>query len=166
MIPRFDKQNDDRADPKQWQGVITPPDVILFEGWCVGVSAQVDAELVKPINLLERDEDGDRIWRRWVNTMLRENYEPIWRSLDRLIVLHAPSFNVVERWRGQADRNRCEQGDADAMSAVELTRFIAHYERLSRHALATLPARADHLLLLDAERNVLAVEHSSSRPSQ
>jgi D-glycerate 3-kinase len=35
-----------------------------------------------------------------------------------------------------------------------LRRFLAHYERLSRHALRTLPARADLRLVLDESRTV------------
>ncbi len=164
MIPRFDKQNNDRAEPDQWQTVTTPPDVILFEGWCVGVRAQTDAALIEPVNALERDEDGDGTWRLWVNAMLREHYEPIWRSFDVLIVLEAPSFDVVECWRGESEQKHREQGDANVMSGGELVRFIAHYERLSRHSLATLPDLADQLLRLDAERNVLAVQPTSGRP--
>jgi D-glycerate 3-kinase len=33
-----------------------------------------------------------------------------------------------------------------------------HYERLSRHALRTLPVRADIRLVLDAHRRVRAIE--------
>lgn len=155
MIPRFDKHADDRAALIQWQTVSVPPDVILFEGWCVGVNSQTDAALVEPINSLERDGDADGIWRRWVNTMLRANYERIWRSLDTLIVLQAPSFDVVDHWRGAVERQRREHGDARAMSDSELARFISHYERLSRHSLATLPANADLVLHLDAQRTVM-----------
>ena len=156
MIPRFDKQDDDRAAPSQWQTVTVPPDVILFEGWCVGMQAQTDAALVEPANSLERDEDSDGNWRRWVNTMLRAHYEPVWRSLDTLILVQAPSFEVVEYWRGEAERNLRERGDTRAMSDAELVRFIAHYERLSRHSLATLPERADRVLHLDAQHLVTA----------
>ncbi|MFZ2235536.1 MAG: kinase [Dokdonella sp.] len=165
MIPRFDKNNDDRAEPNRWQTVTVPPQVILFDGWCVGVTAQTDAALVEPINALERGEDGDGVWRSWVNAVLREHYEPIWRSLDTLIVLQAPSFEVVERWRGEAERARRDKGDARTMSDDELVRFIAHYERISRWSLALVPTHADCLLRLDSGRNVLAVE-TSKTPSE
>jgi len=39
-----------------------------------------------------------------------------------------------------------------------LRRFLMHYERLSRHALRALPARADIRLVLDPHRCVLAIE--------
>ena len=159
-VPCFDKPSDDRATSDRWQTVLAAPAVILFEGWCIGVPAQPDAALVEPINALERDEDAEAIWRRWVNTILRDHYEPIWHSLDTLIVLQAPSFDVVTLWRGDAERRRREQGDAHAMSDNALTRFIAHYERISHQSLATLPALANRLLRLDAGRNVLVIEPS------
>jgi D-glycerate 3-kinase len=40
------------------------------------------------------------------------------------------------------------------MSATALHRFVMHYERLSRQALRTLPARADICMHLDANRRV------------
>ena len=38
------------------------------------------------------------------------------------------------------------------MDAAALARFLQHYERLSRHALASLAARADRRFVLDARR--------------
>lgn len=161
-IPRFDKGGDDRATPNQWQTVAGRPEVVLLEGWCVGVPGQLDAALLEPVNTLERDEDSDGVWRRWVNAMLCENYQPIWDSLDVLIVLQAPSFDVVKRWRGESEYERRGQGDDRAMSDQQLARFIAHYERLSTRSLATLPSVANRLLRLDSKRNVFAIESSSN----
>ena len=42
-------------------------------------------------------------------------------------------------------------------SRQALQRFLQHYERLSRHALAVLPARADLRIVLDAQRRVAAI---------
>ena len=35
----------------------TKPDVIIFEGWCVGAKSQKILSLKKPINSLEKIED-------------------------------------------------------------------------------------------------------------
>ncbi len=44
-----------------------------------------------------------------------------------------------------------EGGDASrVMDEAAIARFIAHYERVTRHILAEMPARADHLISLDA----------------
>jgi D-glycerate 3-kinase len=38
------------------------------------------------------------------------------------------------------------------MSDTEVLHFISHYERLTRHILNEMPARADVLVALDASR--------------
>ena len=40
MIPKFDKSIDDRSPRKKWLKVNKKPNVVIFEGWCVGVTAQ------------------------------------------------------------------------------------------------------------------------------
>jgi D-glycerate 3-kinase len=39
------------------------------------------------------------------------------------------------------------------MDEEEMAHFLQHYERLSRHALATLPAKADMVVPLDQNHN-------------
>ena len=39
-IPKFDKSIDDRAKKVKWQFIKIKPQIVIFEGWCVGVSAQ------------------------------------------------------------------------------------------------------------------------------
>jgi D-glycerate 3-kinase len=150
-VPRFDKGHDDRYDEALWPTEAEVPRLIVLEGWCLGVEPQGDDALVEPVNTLEREEDRDGTWRRWVNAQLA-GYLPIWRGIDALVVLAAPSWEVVERWRGEAEEPLRARGEPRAMDAPALARFLQHYERLSRHALATLPAKADLLIPLDPDR--------------
>ena len=53
MIPKFDKSIDDRSSKKKWLKVKKKPNVVIFEGWCVGVRAQKKKDLINPINRLE-----------------------------------------------------------------------------------------------------------------
>jgi D-glycerate 3-kinase len=46
------------------------------------------------------------------------------------------------------------------MDAESMRHFLAHFERLSRHALATLPAMADSCVEYDDERHVTGLSHS------
>ncbi len=39
-LPRFNKAIDDRAPNNTWPSVSGPIDVIIFEGWCVGMTPQ------------------------------------------------------------------------------------------------------------------------------
>jgi D-glycerate 3-kinase len=150
-IPRFDKGQDDRYAPALWPEVPQPPMLVIVEGWCLGVEPQSDTELAEPINALEREEDPDGVWRRWVNAKLAD-YLPIWRRLDALVLLQAPSWDVVARWRDEAEWSLRSRGEPRAMDEEEMAHFLQHYERLSRHALATLPAKADMVVTLDENR--------------
>ena len=47
-LPRFDKLDDDRIPREDWPDFTGRPDVILLEGWCVGVRAERSAALDRP----------------------------------------------------------------------------------------------------------------------
>jgi len=160
-IPRFDKGRDTRVPPSRWRRVTAPPRLILLEGWCIGVPAEASSALVRPVNALERVEDRDARWRTWVNARLAGAYAALWRRLDALIVLAAPSFEIVSKWRDEPERALRRHGAPRAMSRAALRRFLMHYERLSRHALRALPALADIVVTLDASRRVAAIRASA-----
>ena len=37
-----------------WQKILKKPDIIIFEGWCVGAKPQKLKELKNPVNILEK----------------------------------------------------------------------------------------------------------------
>ena len=156
-LPAFDKSVDDRVDPIAWTG--GKPDLILLEGWFVGLAPQEPEELQQPVNSLEADEDRDGAWRGYVNDRLAEYHERLFASLDRLVFLCAPDFESVYRWRGLQEKKLRESTNADGgaiMNEAQLCRFIEHYERLTRHALATLPEQADWMFVLDDSQQIVA----------
>jgi D-glycerate 3-kinase len=136
------------------------PQLVILEGWCIGVPPQGAEALAKPVNRLERDEDPDARWRNWVNAQLTKRYMPLWQRLDRLIVLQAPSFALVARWRDEQERALRRRNAPRALSPAALRRFLMHYERLSRQALKALPSRADLRVVLDDDRRVRRVAKS------
>lgn len=153
-VPRFDKGRDTRLPPSRWRRVSQAPQLVVLEGWCVGVPAQDADALREPCNALERESDRDARWRQWVNAELAARYEPLWRRFDLRLVLRAPDFAIVARWREEAELVLRARGAPQAMDAAQLRRFVQHYERLSRHALRTVPRPGDVVLKLDARRRV------------
>nr|MEA2799216.1 D-glycerate 3-kinase [Phenylobacterium sp.] len=159
-LPRFDKAADNRAPRGSWDTIASPVDVIILEGWCVGAVSQGRAALATPVNDLERDEDPKGIWRGYINDQLDGPYQALFARLHDLILLEAPSFEVVAGWRAEQEaklraRNP-QEGGAGGMSDAEIARFVAHYERLTRWILAEMPARADWVVTLDADRQPYA----------
>ncbi|EAU53709.1 hypothetical protein [Mariprofundus ferrooxydans] len=150
-IPRFDKAVDDRRPEAAWHHHHGRVDIILFEGWCVGTTAEPATQLKQPINRLEADEDAQGIWRSHVNASLAGEYSQLNAMIDFLVLLQAPDFETVYAWRGlQEEKLRASMPDGThLMDQSALTRFIQHYERLTRHNLATLPQMADVVFSLD-----------------
>ena len=157
--PRFDKGRDTRMAPSKWPRVTRPPQLVILEGWALGLRPQLQAALEDPVNRLEREEDPEGTWRHWVNKQLRA-YQPLWRKLDALIVLQAPNWEIVRKWRSEQEEELLARNAPLAMDANAMARFLAHYERLSRHALATLPELADTTVEYDDDRHVVALNHS------
>lgn len=151
-LPRFDKLADTRLPPSRWpraHGV----DLVVFEGWFLGAPAQREDELSAPVNALERDEDPHGVWRGYCNRALATQYPPLWARLDRLLFLQPPGFEVVAGWRWQQEQAlQARHPQRRAMSRAQVRRFVALFERVSRQALARLPAIADRTVVLDAQR--------------
>ena len=148
-VPRFDKGQDDRAGMVTLHG---PVDVVVLEGWCVGASPAGSATaLAKPINALERDDDGDGRWRRYVDAALRNEYASLFRQLDALVFLQVPDLDAVRRWRLEQERERPPEL---RMTAEAVRHFVAHYERVTTRMLAELPTTADVVVQLDHEHRV------------
>lgn len=164
-LPRFDKATDDPARREHWPEVAGPVDVFLFEGWCVGAVAQPAAALAHPVNRLEAAEDAAGVWRRHVNDCLAGPYRTLFARIDLLLLLRAPSFDVVAGWRAeQEDKLRAAlalEGRRGGQSAAELDRFVMHFERITRHILAEMPGRADIVVELDRQRRVDRLRLSS-----
>jgi D-glycerate 3-kinase len=155
-LPRFDKLADDRVNDA-WTHVQGRIDLVLFEGWCVGAVPEDDAALAMPLNALERDEDAEGRWRRHCNGSLRNDYPALWSRIDALWFLQPPGFDIVRTWRWQQEQAMVARDPVrGGMDRAQLDRFIQHYERTSRHLLATLPATADRVIALDEARRPAA----------
>ncbi len=160
-IPRFDKSIDDRFPEQEWEQVVSKPDVILFEGWCLGAEPQSQEELLEPVNELEKNEDPVGVWRQYVNQQLRDVYPELFDMIDSWIMLKAPSFDCVYQWRlEQEDKLRESLSGSTSstdklMNEQELKHFIQHYQRITEQLLETLPDKVDYLFELDDKRKII-----------
>ena len=160
-VPAFDKALDDRPKMVHWRQVSAPVQLILLEGWCVGLSPQQKSELEAPINPMEAEQDPSRVWRGEVNRQLATEYADLFGKLDALLLLQAPSFDAVFDWRWQQEQRLSQQFQQDhpdkpdpTMTRSEVADFILHYQRLTEHGLKTLPDRADFVWELATDRSV------------
>jgi D-glycerate 3-kinase len=160
-IPAFDKAIDDRDKRENWQKTTGPVDFILFEGWCMLSPPQTAEELLLPINKLEVLEDADGLWRQYANQQLQAYHQQLFSRTGISIMLQPPDFEHVYQWRNlQEDKLRQSSttvSNHKIMDEKALNRFIQHYERISRHSLATLPSQVDYLLPVDEYHNITGI---------
>lgn len=154
-VPRFDKAVDDRVPEAEWEQVPAGLQIVLLEGWCMGAIPQPIEQLAEPVNSLESLEDGDGRWRNYVNAALGEKFSPLYQRIDEWLMLRAPSFDCVFRWRLEQEQKLASRRQGEGlMDEAQIARFIQHYQRLTEHCLEHLPPRVNHLFTLDEDRSV------------
>lgn len=150
-LPSFDKLADDRRPEADWPVFAGRPSAVLVDGWCLGATAQAEVDLVAPINVLERERDGQGVWRRAVNAELAGPYAALFARFDAILFLKAPSFDAVLDWRCEQEAGLLGLAELPPERRAELAVFIQAFERITRHMLAG-GVRADVTILLDKDR--------------
>ena len=157
-IPIFDKSIDNRLPKKYWQSIKEKPDIIIFEGWCIGAKAQNNRDLLIPINKLEKEKDKNSTWRFYVNNKLKKEYSKIFKLIDKLIFLKVPSFKKVYEWRLlQEKKLRTKSRGNKIMNDNEVKNFIMFYERLTRHMLNTMTKKSDVIVKIDSKHKLKSI---------
>ena len=122
-LPRFDKSLHNGAGDRTSPTSINSADIVLFEGWFVGVRP-VDPALFDdapaPITT-----DADRAFARDINARLTD-YLPLWERLDSLIVLHPIDYRLSKEWRKQAEQQMRADGKT-GMSDAEIDAFVEYF---------------------------------------
>ena len=150
LIPKFDKSKDDRYRKNKWQKIKIKPDIIIFEGWCVGTTHQNNNELKRPINLIEKKYDENLKWRKTVNNLIKKRYKNIFNKIDKLVFLKVPNFNYIIKWRWlQEQKMKLTTKSKKTMSKTEVKEFIMFYERLTKHMIKNYSKISDLTIFLD-----------------
>jgi D-glycerate 3-kinase len=124
-LPRFDKSAyqgaGDRTDP-EW---VTGVDIVLFEGWFVGMRS-IDPNLFDkaPPPICTK---ADRDFARDCNARLAA-YLPLWQQIDQLMVLLPTDYRFSQQWRQQAERQMQASG-RPGMSDAEIAEFVQYFWR-------------------------------------
>ena len=159
IIPKFDKAIDDRATKKKWLKVVKKPNIVIFEGQCVGAIPQKNKDLLIPINELEKQKDKKKIWRTKVNRELKKDYKKIFKLINKIIFLKVPSFKYVYKWRLlQEKKLRISSNGKKTMSDIQVKNFIMFYERLTKHMLKTLNHKAVSVIKIDKKHRLKSIK--------
>ncbi|MFN5067449.1 MAG: glycerate kinase [Aphanizomenon sp.] len=126
IVPRFDKSAyggaGDRTTPEY---ITNSVDIVLFEGWFVGVKPiHPRAFLTAPPPIIT---DADRQFAADMNAQLK-NYLPLWERLNSLIVLYPTDYRYSLVWRKQAEKEMIATGKS-GMNELEIEEFVNYFWR-------------------------------------
>lgn len=154
QLPRFDKTLREGAGDRveDWRG---RADALLLEGWFLGCPSIADLfNQHKRLQSLDLNA-AEQAWMLRCNEALKL-YQPLWESLDRLVVLWPLRWSYPLRWRLQAEarQRRCGGG---WMAAAELKQLVEASVNSLPPKLFQLPvlAKANWVRVLDGRRRTV-----------
>ena len=157
-LPVFNKAIDDRFNKKKWYDLKNVPDVIIFEGWCVGAKAEKNITLKKTINSMEKAKDQKQIWRKYINQQLKSKYKRLYSQLDCLIYLKAKNFSQLQKWRLKQERkllqNTQKKTNLKIMSKGDVLNFMQTYQRITQNMFRYMPKYASIILNLNSNHQI------------
>ena len=155
-LPTFNKAIDDRYNKKKWYDLKKKPDVIIFEGWCVGAKSEKNTTLNKAINSLERAKDQKKIWRKHVNHQLKSKYKNLYSQLNCLIYLKAKNFSLLQKWRLKQERKLWVKSKVKSkiMSRGDVLNFMQTYQRITQNMFRNMPKYASVIFNLNSNHQI------------
>ena len=155
-LPKFEKAEDNRSKKKYWFNIKKKPEIVILEGWCVGAKHQSSSLLKKPINILEKIEDKNLVWRKYVNIKLKTEYKKIFSMIDYFLFIKIPNFKVVLKWRLLQEKKLKKKllTKKKTMSYNEIKRFIMFYQRITLQMIKDLSKSASVVLLMKKNHDI------------
>ena len=157
--PKFSKNLDDRLKKKYWFNINEKPEIVILEGWCVGAKPQSNFLMRKPINILEKHEDKDLVWRKYVNEKLKKEYKKLFAMIDHFIFMKIPDFKMVFKWRLLQENKLRKKSHSKKriMSYNKVKRFIMFYERITLQMIKDLSKSASIVMSLKKNHEIKKV---------
>ena len=162
QVPKFNKAIDDRYSKSLWTKIKSKPDIVIFEGWCVGAKPQKNVQLKKPINSLERAHDQNSMWRLHVNKQLKTKYKGLFKQLDGLLYLKAKNFNTLKNWRLKQEKKLWIQTknkkNLKIMSSGDIINFMQTYQRITQQMFKDAIKSSSVIMSLNANHQIQTIK--------
>ena len=157
-LPTFNKAIDDRFNKKKWYNLKNKPDVIIFEGWCVGAKSENSITLKRTINSMEKLKDQRQIWRKYVNQQLKTKYKNLYSQLNCLIYLKAKNFSLLQKWRLKQERKLWLKSKKNSklkiMNRGDVINFMQTYQRITQNMFKNMPKYASIIFNLNNNHQI------------
>jgi len=161
-LPKFDKSKDERYNKKLWYKINSKPDIIIFEGWCVGAKNQKNSKLIKSINSLEKISDQNYVWRKYVNLQLKKNYKNLFRQIDEIIYLKANNFKILQKWRIKQEKTLWlkskNKRSLRIMNRGDIINFMQTYQRITQNMFKDAPKYASIVMKLNSNHQINSIK--------
>ncbi len=164
-LPNFNKAIDDRFPKNKWNKINRRPDIVIFEGWCVGARAETNNTLKKSINSMEKAKDQKHIWRKYVNQQLQTKYKKLYSQLNCMIYLKAKNFSLLQKWRLKHERKLWlktkKKGVHKIMSKRDVINFMQTYQRITQNMFKNTPKYASIIVNLNSNHQIKTAVYKS-----
>ena len=157
--PKFDKSIDDRFKKRYWNNIKKKPEIVILEGWCIGAKPQSNTLIKKTINILEKHEDKNFIWRQYVNERLKREYKNLFAKIDHFIFIKIPNFKMVFKWRLLQEKKLRKKSHSNKkiMNYKEIKRFIMFYQRITLQMIKDLSKSASVVMFMKKNHEIKKV---------
>ena len=160
-LPKFNKAIDERYNKKLWYSLKKRPDIIIFEGWCVGAKPEKNSTLKKSVNSMEKLKDKKLTWRRYVNKQLKSKYKQLYDQLNCLLYIQSNNFSLLRKWRVKQEKKlrlkNKRSNKLKIMSDKEVINFMQTYQRVTQNMFKYVPKYASIILNLNNNHQIKSV---------
>ena len=125
LIPRFNKYSHDGEGDRGEPEALDKADIVLFEGWFVGVRPIEETVFDHPLEPIESQKD---IRFAKDNNERLKAYMPLWDKLDSLFMLYPVDYRFSKQWRKEAEQKMIASGKT-GMSDQEIANFVDYFWR-------------------------------------
>lgn len=157
LLPRYDKSMNnglgDRSESLS-ERVEKPQDIIIFEGWFLGVNPVTEDEI--------EDYKNKEISSKFINLNLinkmndkLNDYKKLWNFIDIMIILRPEQYELSRKWRIQAEEEMIQR-TGKGLNNEAINKFIDFFwECLPPYLFfeGKNNLKADFEIILDEERN-------------
>jgi D-glycerate 3-kinase len=157
-IPHFDKSAHQGMGDRTGWITTQSADIVLFEGWFVGVRPVPETAFDQPPDPI--NTEADRQFALTVNQELNA-YLPLWERLDRLILLQPQDYHWSKPWRAQAETALGQSG----MTPDQVNQFVTYFWQAIHPELFIPPLIEDGIdlvLTIGAEHQLISSQRLSS----
>ena len=150
-IPRFDKSLWNGQGDRIAAETINKADIVLFEGWFVGVRPIDEKQFNNPPEPIKTEEDKQ--FAKYINQKLT-TYLPLWELLDSLMILYPIDYRFSKKWRKEAEQKMISSGK-QGMNEQQIEDFVNYFWKalhpeLFITPLAQNPNLVDLVITIDA----------------